>query len=234
MNKNIYIVLFLLFSLVQCKKGFQTRKLVYRDKVFAFFTLKKEEFEYKKYIPDNLNHPFHRLSENAVQTAFGKIHYRKTSSIGEFHDALFHKKDLERLAEILVQVVERAKKDEIVIAILLSNESDSVLPSYTRTTMLFWIDKQMKMNVVFGDLDRFVPYDTVNHFSDWGQMTPIRIAHIIDSNEIMPSKYYSYGKVRGFNNKRWLVFDLNDQEKFKLKKNEDVNPPETKVKIKKN
>lgn len=230
--KKIHVLLSIIsFSLsFNCVTGFNSKKLLYRTSQIALFTLPKNNIEDKELIPEKINHPINGITGKMIKSIFSKINFIKNSSIGGFEDTLLNKKDLDRIVPELETAFKYVGKDNLLILVVLSNESNSVMPSFTRTTMLLWIDAKMKLNVVLGEIDRYIPYEFTIKFSDWGTIKKINLYPYNDNNEVLSSNQYTFQLIKGFPNKRWLIFDLGDVAKFNLKlpiEKKDTTPPKT-------
>jgi len=79
------------------------------------------------------------------------------------------------------------------------------------------------MNVVFGDIQDDVSKDKGLNFYDWTQIEPISLEFKPDENQIITdNELFSYKKVKGYMHRKWLIFSLDDLNKYKLKERVDT------------
>jgi hypothetical protein len=135
------------------------------------------------------------------------LKFSKRTRIGNFKDNIFHPNELETLSRDISQVIAVVKSNEAIIVISGYDHIQSVVSNYKRTTFYLWIDKN-GMNIVFGDIQDDTSKEASRNFYEYTQIKPISLAVSPDENEVLEDKSFSFKKVEGFTNRKWLVFSL--------------------------
>jgi len=225
--KKTLILILALALITGCSSGFKKKKLLYRSLDVAYYKLKKKNIKQAKSLKNKINHPFQADAVTDFTNVLKNISYKKTSSIGSFEDKLFKKKEAEQIGQQIQQAFSRLAEDEFLVAVKVSNETDSVMPSYTLTTVLGWVENDNKLNLVFGDVDTYITTDRARNYNAWSSIDPIVLSHKVDNSVILKGNGYEFKKVNGFDNNRWVVVNI------KPAAPEDKTPPNTRVIIKK-
>lgn len=221
------ILLLLVFSFLECS-FYQTRKGAYATKSSAFYKIERGEFERdeRKILAASFKHPV-KFEQSKLQDILGNIKFKKSTRIIELRDYVFHLNELETLTRDLKQVLDNTKSDEVIQVISMYDHTQSVISGYKRTSFLIWVD-ELGLNVLFGQIQKEVSRDDSKNFFDWTQIPQIylRISASLDENEIEEEKEssFSFAKIDGFNNRKWLIFSLRDLDKYKLKERKILAP----------
>jgi hypothetical protein len=122
----------------------------------------------------------------------------------------------------IAQSLENFDEKKILVVVSIHDHLQSVISNFKRTSLLLWIDNE-GMNVVFGDIQDDVSKDKGLNFYDWTQIEPISLEFKPDENQIITdNEIFSYKKVKGYMHRKWLIFSLDDLNKYKLKERVDT------------
>lgn len=219
--KFYFLKKFFFFSLVatllQCSSFYQSKQLVYSTRNSAFYKMPKDEIKNKELIKEKFIHP-HKFESDKIIDILGNLRFKKYTRIGNLQDFVFHLNELSTLAVDLKQVFENIKSEECVMGISMFDHTQSVISNNKRTTFLAWVDSQ-GLNLVLGEIQSDVPRDTATNFFEWTQVPQISLSILPDQNEIEQEKdqSFSFKKVNGYTNNKWLLFSLEDLSKYQLK-----------------
>jgi hypothetical protein len=212
-----FIFFVLLFS--SCATGFKTKKLLTRDQGSAIYTIKKDQIPKNKYMDGKIIHPY-KISTEKLSDILGNLKFSKTTKINTFNDYVFHKEQLFDSLEDLVQSMENIDDTQVLIVIKMYDHLKSVLSNFKRTTFYMWVDEN-GLNLVFSEIQEDVSKEKGINFYDWTQIEPINLEFLPDENRFFKDDNFTYKKVKGFNNKKWLIFSLDDLNKYKFKEREN-------------
>lgn len=221
-GKSLKFTLLILLSLIYSSCFlFPKREVLYSTKTSVYYKVPKSEITGSKlYIKEKFEHPY-VIEPKTIEDILGNLRYKKTTRINEFKDYIFEIEELSRLAIELKEVFENIKPDEAILAISLYNHTKSVISNYKRTDFLMWVDSK-GLNVVFGEIQTDLSRNVSSNFFEWSQIPEIHITITPDENEIIPDTFYTFNKVKGFANKKWLLFPLDDLSKYKLQDRKEV------------
>lgn len=215
MIKLLLILSSFLFT-ISCASGFKTKRLVYSTQKLAIYELDRDELAKNNYIEGKLKHPY-KLSAKKLSDILGNIRFIKTTRINKFQDNIFHMEELNNNMDDISQSLENFDEKKIIVVVSIHDHLQSVISNFKRTSFLLWIDKE-GMNIVFGDIQDDVAKDKGLNFYDWTQIEPISLEFKPDENQIISDPdLFSYKKVKGYYHRKWLVFSLQELEKYKLK-----------------
>lgn len=216
-----FFITLILISITHCYSFYQTKKGVYSTKSSAFYKIERDEFERdeRKIFSSSFKHPF-KIEQSKLQDILGNLKFKKSTRINEFRDYIFHLNELETVTRDLKQVFENVKSNEVIQVISMYDHTQSVISGYKRTSFLIWVD-DLGLNIVFGQIQKEVSRDDSKNFFDWTQIPQIylRISASLDENEIEEEKdgSFNFAKIEGYYNRKWLIFSLQDIDKYKLK-----------------
>lgn len=215
-SKTIFLFL-LVFMFLQCSSFYQSKQLVFSTRSSAFYKLPKDEVKNKELIKEKFKHP-HNIDSDKLIDMLGNLRFKKFTRIGNLQDFVFHLNELSTLAVDLKQVFENIKSEECVMGISMFDHTQSVISNNKRTTFLAWVDSK-GFNLVLGEIQSDVPRDTATNFFEWTQVPQIPLSIQPDQNEIEQEKdqIFTFKKVNGYSNNKWLVFPLDDLSKYQLK-----------------
>jgi hypothetical protein len=212
------IILFpLIATLLQCASFYQSKQLVYSTRNSAFYRIPKDEVKNKELIKEKFTHPYSFQSEKLIDI-LGNLRFKKYTRIGSLQDFVFHLNELSTLTVDLKQVFENSKQDDCIMVISMFDHTQSVISNNKRTTFLTWVDSK-GLNLVLGEIQSDVPRDTSANFFEWTLVPQIPLSILPDENEIEQDKDqpFVFNIVKGYTNKKWLIFPLTDLNKYQLK-----------------
>ncbi len=208
---NILIIPFF-FS---CARGFRTKQLVYSTPSTAFYELERDQVPNKQLIEGKLIHP-QKIEPAKITDIIGNLKFTKTTRINNFQGFIFHEKELSQLSEDISIALENLNDEKIMVVISQYDHMKSVISTYKRTSFYLWINEE-GLNIVFGEIQGDVSREDSSNFYDWTQVESISLKQRPDENEITLEKdIFSFKKVKGFFNHKWLVFSMADLDKYKL------------------
>ena len=220
MKKSLILTLILLFQF-SCASGFKTKRLVYSTQKLAIYELDRDEVPNKKYIEGKIKHPY-RITPKKIGDILGNIKFIKTTRINKYTDYIFHTDELNNNMDDIAQSLENFDEKKILVVVSIHDHLQSVISNFKRTSLLLWIDNE-GMNVVFGDIQDDVSKDKGLNFYDWTQIEPISLEFKPDENQIITdNEIFSYKNVKGYMHRKWLIFSLDDLNKYKLKERVDT------------
>ncbi|MBK6607023.1 MAG: hypothetical protein IPG24_16495 [Leptospiraceae bacterium] len=214
-KKIFFLSLTLLLS--HCASFYQTKHLVYSTRNSAFYRMPKDEIKNKEFIQEKFTHPYSIQPEKLVDM-LGNLRFKKYTRIGSLQDFVFHLNELTTLSVDLKQVLENMKSEDCVMGISMFDHTQSVISNNKRTSFLLWIDSK-GLNLVLGEIQSDVPRDTAKNFFEWTQVPQVALSITPDENEIEQEKeqLFTFNKVNGYTNKKWLIFPLKDLNQYQLK-----------------
>jgi hypothetical protein len=212
---SFYLLILLLFS--HCASFYQTKHLVYSTRNSAFYRVPKDEVKNKELIKEKFTHPYTFQPEKLVDI-LGNLRFKKYTRIGSLQDFVFHLNELTTLSVDLAQVFENLKSEDCIQGISMFDHTQSVISNNKRTSFLMWIDSK-GLNLVLGEIQSDVPRDTARNFFEWTQVQQVPLSITPDENEIEQDKDqpFTFNKVNGYTNKKWLIFPLNNLSQYQLK-----------------
>ena len=217
---KLLIFLYSLFFTITCASGFKTKRLVYSTQKLAIYELDRDELPKNNYIEGKLKHPY-KLSAKKLSDILGNIRFIKTTRINKFQDFVFHSEELNINMDDISQSLENFDEKKIIVVVSIHDHLQSVISNFKRTSFLLFIDKE-GLNLVFGDIQDDVSKDKGLNFYDWTQIEPISLEYKPDENQILnDGDLFTYKKVKGYNHRKWLIFSLQDLDKYKLKERID-------------
>ncbi|HMV41324.1 MAG TPA: hypothetical protein PK079_02360 [Leptospiraceae bacterium] len=211
------ILLISIFLIIDCGSFYQTKHLVYSTRSSAFYRIPKDEIKGKEFIQGKFIHPF-PIQPEKLTDILGNLRFKKHTQIGSLNDYVFHLNELSTLTADLSQVLENLKPEDCVMGISMFDHIESVISNNKRTTFLLWVDAK-GLNLVLGEIQSDVARDTAKNFLEWTQVPQISLNIVPDANEIDSEKgqLYTFNKVNGYTNKKWLIFPLTDLNIYQLK-----------------
>lgn len=219
--KKLLILLILGFVL-SCASGFKTKRLVYSTQKLAIYELDKDELPNNKLIESKIKHPY-KISAKKLADIIGNLRFTKITRINKFNDYIFHQEEMGNNLEDIVQSLENFDEKKIIVVISIYDHFKSVISNFKRTSFLLWIDGE-GLNIVFGDIQDDVSKDKGLNFYDWTQIDPISLEFKPDENQIANDPdLFTYKKVKGYPHRKWLVFSLNNLDKYKMKERVEYN-----------
>jgi hypothetical protein len=220
MKTILYLSTILFFS-ISCASGFKTKRLVYSTQKLAIYELDRDELPNKKYIEGKIKHPY-KISPKKLGDILGNIRFIKTTRINKYTDYIFHMDELNNNMDDIAQSLENFDEKKILVVVSIHDHLQSVISNFKRTSLLLWIDNE-GLNIVFGDIQDDVSKDKGLNFYDWTQIGPISLEFKPDENQIITdSEFFTYKKVKGYMHRKWLLFSLEDLNKYKLKERVDT------------
>jgi len=217
---KLLIFLYSLFFTITCASGFKTKRLVYSTQKLAIYELDRDELPKNNYIEGKLKHPY-KLSAKKLSDILGNIRFIKITRINKFQDFVFHSEELNINMDDISQSLENFDEKKIIVVVSIHDHLQSVISNFKRTSFLLFIDKE-GLNLVFGDIQDDVSKDKGLNFYDWTQIEPISLEYKPDENQILnDGDLFTYKKVKGYNHRKWLIFSLQDLDKYKLKERID-------------
>lgn len=211
----------LLFSIfvfiTDCGSFYQTKHLVYSTRTSAFYRVPKDEIKGKEFIQGKFTHP-NPIQPDKLADILGNLRFKKHTQIGSLNDFVFHLNELSTVTVDLSQVLENIKPDDCIMGISMFDHIDSVISNNKRTTFLLWVDAK-GLNLVLGEIQSDVARDKSKNFLEWTQVPQISLNILPDENEIESEKgqLFSFSKVNGYTNKKWLIFPLTDLSIYQLR-----------------
>lgn len=219
MKTTIFLSTILLF-IFSCASGFKTKRLVYSTQKLAIYELDRDELPNKKYIEGKIKHPY-KISPKKLADILGNIQFIKTTRINKYTDYIFHMEELNNNMDDIAQSLENFDEKKILVVVSIHDHLQSVISNFKRTSLLLWIDNE-GLNIVFGDIQDDVSKDKGLNFYDWTQIDPISLEFKPDENQIITeNESFTYKKVKGYMHRKWLLFPLEDLNKYKLKERVD-------------
>ncbi len=210
----------ILFFIFSCASGFKTKRLVYSTQKLAIYELDRDELPNKKYIEGKIKHPY-KISPKKLGDILGNIRFIKTTRINKYTDYIFHMDELNDNMDDIAQSLENFDEKKILVVVSIHDHLQSVISNFKRTSMLLWIDNE-GLNLVFGDIQDDVSKDKGLNFYDWTQIGSISLEFKPDENQIITdNELFTYKKVKGYMHRKWLLFSLEDLNKYKLKERVD-------------
>ncbi|MDX1961067.1 MAG: hypothetical protein SFU98_21030 [Leptospiraceae bacterium] len=208
-----FYLLYLAFGIIiSCAGEFRSKRLIFSTANSAFYKLERDETPDKELLKNTFGHPY-KISAEKLIGILGEIKFTKSTRINQIRDYVFHAKELDSLCPDLVQVFENIDRKHLAVVISQYDHTQSVISNKKRTSFYIWID-DAGMNLVFGDIQNEVSREDSINFYDWTRIQPIQLTIKADQNEIQESSSYSFKKVKGFFNRKWLIFSLADLSKY--------------------
>lgn len=213
--KYLFTIVLTFVFLISCARGFRTKQLVYSTPSTAFYELERDQVPNKQLIEGKLIHP-QKIEPEKIADIIGNLKFTKSTRINTFDGFIFHEKELPQLSEDISLALENLNDKKIMIVISQYDHMKSVVSTYKRTSFYLWINAE-GLNIVFGDVQGDLAREDSSNFFDWNQIEPITLKQRPDENEItLDKEIFSFKKINGFYNHKWLVFSLEDMEKYKL------------------
>lgn len=207
--------------LSSCASGFKTKRLVYSTQKLAIYELDREELPKNNYIEGKLKHPY-KITSKKLMDILGNIRFSKITRINKFQDYIFHYEELNNNTDDIAQSLENFDEKKVIVVVSIHDHLQSVVSNFKRTSFLLWVDKE-GLNLVFGDIQDDVSKDKGLNFYDWTQIEPISLDFKPDENQILTENdLFTFKKVKGYNHRKWLIFSLQDLDKYKLKERSDI------------
>lgn len=216
-SNRIFLSIILVTVFWQCSAFYQTKQLVYSTRNSAFYKLAKDEVKNYELIKDKFIHPYNFQPEKLTDI-LGNLRFKKYTRIGSLQDFIFHLNELSTLSADLKQVFDNLKPNDCIMVVSMFDHTQSVISNNKRTSFLMWVDAQ-GLNLVLGEIQSDVARDTSANFFEWTQVPQIPLAVTADDNEIEQEsdQLFVFKKVKGYANKKWLIFPLDDLSKYQLK-----------------
>jgi len=210
---NLFIIFIL--SLVSCASGFRTKKLIYATSRSAFYTLARKQIPAREQLEGNLKHPY-KISPEKLKDILGNLQFIKSTRINTFQDYIYDEAELDKFCIDLARTLENLNDQNIGVVISEYDSVKSVISNPKRTSFLIFINEE-GLNLVFGDIQHDVSRESSYNFFDWTQIEPIGLVEFPDENEIILRKnLFTFKTQKGFENRKWLVFSLDDLDKYKF------------------
>lgn len=221
MKKKSFLLLFAIFCIAlvnHCATGVKSRNLLFRSNEFAIYSVKRDKVKLKtdSLIPQKLSHPL-EITEEKVLDILGNIKYRRESSYGDLNLYVFDDREVKDFALDLVDGLQKLKDDEILLIVSKYNAVKSVVSHYTRTGFYLWATDS-SIELMFGEIQQEVPYEEQGNYYDWSNIPDISFDFSPDVTYVLPGNGYSFKKVSGFRNRRWLVFNKSELSRLKFEK----------------
>lgn len=215
-NYFIFIIIFIFFS---CASGFRTKKLLHATTNSAFYELARKELSYNQFLEGKLRHPY-KITSEKLKDILGNLEFVKNTRINQYSDYVFHATELDKFTIDLALTLEKLKDTHVGVVIIQHDTERSVISYPKRTSFLIFINEE-GLNIVFGDIQQMVSREISYNFFDWTQISPIGLKENPDENEIiLVEELFQFKKVKGYYNRKWLVFSLNDLDKYKFQPRE--------------
>lgn len=203
------------FLLSSCASGFRTKKLLYATSTSAFYELSRRELAYNELLEGKLRHPY-KISPEKLRDILGNLEFIKNTRINSYSDTIFYPEELDKFTVDLSLTLEKLKDTHVGVVITQHDSSRSVISFPKRTSFLIFINEE-GLNLVFGDIQQMVSRENSYNFFDWTQIPPIGLKENPDENEILPLEgIFQFKLIKGYYNRKWLVFQLEDLEKYKF------------------
>lgn len=217
--------IFALMTLVDCASGVKSRNLLFRSNEFAIYTVKREKINLKteSLIPEKLSHPL-EITEDKILDLLGNIRYRQESSYGDLNLYVFDDREIKDFALDLVDGLQKLKPNEILLVVSKYNAVKSVVAHYGRTGFYLWATDNT-IEIVFGEIQKEVGYEEQGNYYDWSNIPDISFEFSPDVTYVLPGNGYTFKKVMGFRNRRWLVFNKSDLNNLKFEKRKTKPKP---------
>ncbi|MCE9499559.1 MAG: hypothetical protein K8R21_03520, partial [Leptospira sp.] len=197
---NSMLIIGVLLTGLNCSFG---KRLVYSTADTAFYTLDRRDFSDTSLLSSPFRHPY-QISPDKLIDILGNLKFKKRSNIGELKDYVFAQEELRNIARDLSQTLENIKEREGIFLISKFDETKSVLSQANRTSVLFWVDAD-GLNAVFGEIHWSLHKDISSNFYDWTIVEPAELNSLADENSIDEDESFSFHKVKGYYNRKWLV-----------------------------
>ncbi|MCB1144416.1 MAG: hypothetical protein H7A24_17750 [Leptospiraceae bacterium] len=210
-----YLIYVLILALTFCASGFKKKKLLIRDQRIAIYSLEKNQIRNNKYIEGKFIHPY-TISAEKLTDIFGNLRFTKTTRINTFSDYIFHQEELGEGLEDVAQALENIDDTQVLVVLKITDHLKSVLSNFKRTTYFLWVD-EFGLNIVFSEIQEDLAKEKGLNFYDWTQVDEIKLDFKPDENQIAKEDYFTYKKVKGFNNRKWLIFSLEDLDRYRYK-----------------
>lgn len=211
---NLLIIL-LLFFVISCSTGFRSKKLVYSTPQSAFYVLARNQIPGKSQLEGNLKHPY-SVTPEKLKDILGNIQYIKTTRINFFQDYIYDERQLDKFCTDLAQTFENLDDKSVAVVISQYDPTRSVISNSKRTSFLTFVNEE-GLNFIFGDIQQDVSREKSYNFFDWTQVEPIGLNEYPDENEIILRKdLFIFKKQKGYQNRKWLVFSLDNLAKYKF------------------
>ncbi len=227
--------------MLYCSAGFESRRLVYNTSEIAYYTLEKGDFPNPKLLIGSYKHP-HSMDEKKIMDILGNLKVKKQNSFGEVSMYIFSLVELKNISRDLSQVLANLKEKEGAVFISKFDDDKSVLSANKRTSGLVWIDAN-GLNIIFGEIKRGFARESAKNFFEWTNIQPISMNVVADENEIEEDSVFQFNSVRGFKNRKWLIFKLDNLDKFQFRERGDgkklsrdmetMRPPKSEASVKK-
>ncbi|MCZ8344056.1 MAG: hypothetical protein O9301_13560 [Leptospira sp.] len=221
MKTKLVLFLFAIISVAllnQCATGVKSRSLLFRSNEFAIYSVKRDKVKLKtdSLIPQKLSHPL-EITEDKVLDILGNIKYRRESSYGDLNLYVFDDREIKDFSLDLVDGLQKLKEDEILLIVSKYNAVKSVVSHYTRTGFYLWATDS-SIELMFGEIQQEVPYEEQGNYYDWSNISDISFDFSPDVTYVLPGNGYTFKKVTGFRNRRWLVFNKSELSRLKFEK----------------
>ncbi len=216
--KCIFFISFFVL-LYSCASGFRTKKLLHATTTSAFYELQRKEVSNNQFLEGKLRHPY-KISPEKLKDILGNIEFIKNTRINYYSDYIFHPTELDKFTIDLSLTLEKLKDTHIGVVITQHDTDRSVISYPKRTSFLIFVNEE-GLNIVFGDIQQMVSREISYNFFDWTQVSPIGLKENLDENEIiLQEDLFEFKKVKGYYNRKWLVFSLEDLDKYKFQPRE--------------
>lgn len=211
-------ILILFFTIIfgNCASGFDARKKIISTNQVAIYTVPRKHISQFNLVSSDFKHPT-PISKAKLTDIFGNLTYKESTQFGDYEDYLFNLNDLEEMNESLSVVLENLKPEHSILGIVQFQDYKSVISDSKRSTFLLWIDDS-GLNLAFNEIKTTLPREISRNFFEWTAIQQFQLIKTqYSSQSIKDSDFFEFKKVKGFPRRNWLVFQLADLEKYKLR-----------------
>jgi hypothetical protein len=212
MIKKLFPVFVLLF-LFHCAGSIRDKKNIFKTNEYAFFLLERSVLKDSEVWKEELTHPIEIKPENLL-SMLANVKFKRESSIGEVISYIFEEDEIRSIVKDIPSGFKKLTKDNVLLVISRYQPTKSVMSKYVRTSFFLFADNQ-GLNVLFGEIKSDLDKDVANNYFEWTNIDDISLKSTSDSDFIYEEDYFTFRDVQGFPNRRWIVFNLDNLDKFK-------------------
>jgi hypothetical protein len=212
MIKKLFSIL-IAFSLVNCIGTIRDKKNIFKTNEYSFFLLERGVLKDGDVWKEELIHPIEIKQENLL-SMLANVKFKRESSIGEVISYIFEEDEIRSIVKDIPSGFKKLTKDNVLLVISRYQPTKSVMSKYVRTSFILFADNQ-GLNVLFGEIKSDLDKDIANNYFEWTNIEDISLKSTSDSDFIYEEDYFSFRDVQGFPNRRWIVFNLDNLDRFK-------------------